>query len=78
MRPLTEDETKALFLKLSDYIGKNVEKLINRSDERYCFRLMKDRVYYVSESLMKAATSISRDSLLAVGAADCRSHRSGS
>ena len=67
MRPLTEEETKTLFLKLSEYIGKNVEKLINRSDERYCFRLMKDRCYYISESLMKAATNISRDNLLHVG-----------
>jgi len=67
MRPLTENETKILFLKLSEYIGKNVEKMINRSDERYCFRLMKDRCYYVSESLMKAASSIKRDALLHVG-----------
>lgn len=67
MRPLTEDETKRVFLKLSEYIGKNVEKLIHRSDERHCFRLIKDRVYYVSESLVKAAASVSRDSLLHVG-----------
>ena len=67
MRPLTEEETKTLFLKLSEYIGKNVERLVNRSDERHCFRLVKDRVYYISEKLMKAATSISRDSLLHVG-----------
>jgi ribosome biogenesis protein Nip4 len=68
MRPLTEDETRTLFLKLSEYIGKNVEKLINRTDERYCFRLMNhDRCYYISESLMKAANSISRDNLLSVG-----------
>ena len=32
MRALTEEETKAVFLKLSDYIGKNLEKLVNRSD----------------------------------------------
>jgi len=68
MRPLTEDETRTLFLKLSEYIGKNVEKLINRTDERYCFRLMNhDRCYYISESLMKASNSISRDNLLSVG-----------
>lgn len=67
MRPLTEEETKTLFLKLSEYIGKNVEKMINRSDERHCFRLMKDRCYYVSESIMKASTNISRDNLLHVG-----------
>lgn len=67
MRPLTEEETKTLFLKLSEYMGKNIERLINRSDERHCFRLIKDRVYYVSETLMKAATSINRDNLLHVG-----------
>jgi 60S ribosome subunit biogenesis protein NIP7 len=67
MRPLTEEETKKVFLKLSEYIGKNVEKLIHRSDERHCFRLIKDRVYYVSETLVQAAASISRDDLLHVG-----------
>jgi 60S ribosome subunit biogenesis protein NIP7 len=67
MRPLTEEETKTLFLKLSEYIGKNVEKMINRSDERHCFRLMKDRCYYISEALMKAASAISRENLLHVG-----------
>jgi 60S ribosome subunit biogenesis protein NIP7 len=67
MRPLTEEETKTLFLKLSEYIGKNVEKLINRTDERHCFRLMKDRCYYISETQMKAANNISRDNLLHAG-----------
>ena len=67
MRPLTEEETKTLFLKLSEYIGKNVERMINRSDERHCFRLMKDRCYYISETQMKAANNVSRDNLLHVG-----------
>jgi|UniRef100_A0A8J9X0G3 60S ribosome subunit biogenesis protein NIP7 len=67
MRPLTEEETKSLFLKLSEYIGKNIERLINRSDERHCFRLIKDRCYYISESIMKSATSIGREHLLHVG-----------
>jgi 60S ribosome subunit biogenesis protein NIP7 len=69
MRPLTEEETKILFLKLSEYIGKNVEHLVNRSDEKYCFRLMNnERVYYISESIMKiAASSIQRDHLLSAG-----------
>lgn len=47
MRPLTDDETKVLFEKLANYIGKNIEQLINRPDETCCFRLHKDRVYYV-------------------------------
>jgi 60S ribosome subunit biogenesis protein NIP7 len=67
MRPLTEDETRTLFVKLSEYMGKSVERMINRSDERHCFRLIKDRVYYVSESLMKSANSVKREDLLAVG-----------
>jgi 60S ribosome subunit biogenesis protein NIP7 len=67
MRPLTEEETKTLFLKLSEFIGKSIERLINRSDERHCFRLLKDRVYYISESLMKASTSIAKDDLLHAG-----------
>jgi len=68
MRPLTEDETKTLFLKLSEYIGRSIERLINRTDERHCFRLLDNgRVYYASESSVKAAGSISRDNLLHFG-----------
>uniref|UniRef100_A0A7R9WHI5 60S ribosome subunit biogenesis protein NIP7 homolog n=1 Tax=Pseudictyota dubia TaxID=2749911 RepID=A0A7R9WHI5_9STRA len=67
MRPLTEEETKSVFLKLSEYIGRSVERLVNRSDERHCFRLVKDRVYYASESQMKAAASVGRDDLLHFG-----------
>lgn len=68
MRPLTEDEMKTLFLKLADYIGRSIEKLINRTDERHCFRIAKkDKVYYVSESVMKAANAVARDNLLSFG-----------
>jgi 60S ribosome subunit biogenesis protein NIP7 len=72
MRPLTEEETKAVFLKLSEYIGKNVERMIHpssssSSSQRYVFRMIKDRVYYVSESVLKTATSIPKDALLHVG-----------
>ena len=67
MRPLTEDETRALFQKLAEYIGKSIEQMINRKDERHCFRLMKDRVYYVSESAMKSSASIARDNILHFG-----------
>ena len=44
MRPLTEEETKTFFTKLSEFIGKSIEKLINRSDERHCFRLSNVRI----------------------------------
>lgn len=53
MRPLTEDETKALFEKLSKYIGENIKCLLDRPDGLYCFRLQKDRVFYVQEKIMK-------------------------
>ena len=53
MRPLTDEETKIFFEKLSKYIGENIKLLIDREDGTYCFRLHRDRVYYVSEKIMK-------------------------
>lgn len=55
MRILTDDETKAFFEKLGLYIGPNIRFLIDRNDESYVFRLIKDKVYYMSESQMKLA-----------------------
>ncbi len=48
-------------------IGRNIRHLIDRPDEEHCFRLQKDRVYYLSESVLKAASSLERDSLVSVG-----------
>mmetsp|Transcript_36726 Transcript_36726/g.92746 ORF Transcript_36726/g.92746 Transcript_36726/m.92746 type:complete len:180 (-) Transcript_36726:2323-2862(-) len=67
MRPLTEEETKLVFEKLYKFVGKNIKALVDRPDEPYCFRLQKNRVYYVRESLMKKATNIARDKLVALG-----------
>ncbi|XP_070562059.1 60S ribosome subunit biogenesis protein NIP7 homolog [Ptychodera flava] len=67
MRPLTDEETKALFEKLSKYIGENIKLLIDRPDGQYCFRFHRDRVYYVSEALMKRAANISRNHLISFG-----------
>ena len=58
MRPLTEEETKVFFEKLSKYIGDNIKSLIDRSDGTYCFRLHRERVYYVSEKIMKQVRNI--------------------
>ena len=55
MRPLSEDETKIFFEKLTTYIGRNVKHLIDRPDEEYCFRLHKERVYYLSQALARFA-----------------------
>lgn len=67
MRPLTEEETKTLFEKLAKYIGENIKLLIDRPDGVYCFRLHRDRVYYVSEDIMKRATNVCRENLISFG-----------
>mmetsp|Transcript_41099 Transcript_41099/g.60567 ORF Transcript_41099/g.60567 Transcript_41099/m.60567 type:complete len:181 (-) Transcript_41099:200-742(-) len=67
MRPLTDEETRTFFEKLSNFIGKNIEQLINRPDDPHCFRLMNDRVYYISERLVRRATNVARDRLVAAG-----------
>ncbi|CAJ0930160.1 unnamed protein product, partial [Mesorhabditis belari] len=67
MRPLTDQETEAVFTKLANYIGDNVQRLVDRSDGEYCFRLHKERVYYCSEFLLKKAACIAREPLLSFG-----------
>lgn len=67
MRPLTDEETKTFFEKLAKYIGRNIRHLVDRPDGEWCFRLQKDRVYYLSESLANAATSMEREALVSVG-----------
>jgi len=68
MRPLQQDETKALFEKLANYIGSdNIKRLLQRSEGNYVFRYHKDRVYYVSEELMKRAASCARENLISFG-----------
>lgn len=52
-------ETKMVFEKLYKFIGKDIKSMIERPDGRYCLRLHKNRVYYVSEALMKKATNVS-------------------
>jgi len=67
MRPLTEEETRVFFEKLSKYIGRNIKHLIDRPDEQYVFRLHGDKVYYLSETLMKQATTAGREELVSLG-----------
>ncbi|KAK4364944.1 hypothetical protein RND71_016302 [Anisodus tanguticus] len=75
MRPLDEQETTQVFEKLHKFVGNNLKNIVeNPSHEgpdntpgRYCFRLQRNRVYYVSESLVKRATNIKRDNLIALG-----------
>ncbi|CAK4030689.1 60S ribosome subunit biogenesis NIP7 [Lecanosticta acicola] len=76
MRPLTDTETKTLFEKLANYTGRSLNNLLtdtapssakNSQPDRYVFRIQKDRVYYVRESLANLATSVARDNLLSLG-----------
>ncbi|XP_066150701.1 60S ribosome subunit biogenesis protein NIP7 homolog [Euwallacea fornicatus] len=67
MKRLSEERTKALFEKLTKYIGPNVKQLIERPDGIYCFRERKDRIYYVSENILKLGNTISPDNLISVG-----------
>lgn len=67
MRPLTDEEMRVLFEKLQLYIGTNISKLIDRKDEPHTFRLVKDRVYYLSEAQLKLASNIGRENLISLG-----------
>lgn len=67
MRQLTEEETKAFFEKLAKYIGGHIKYLIDRQDEPYVFRVIKDRCYYMSEKMMKLSTAFGRDELMHCG-----------
>ncbi|KAK9265839.1 hypothetical protein L1049_027072 [Liquidambar formosana] len=65
----------AVFEKLFKFTGNNLKNIVeNPSHEgpdtnpgRYCFRLHKNKVYYVSESLVKRATNIARTQLVSLG-----------
>jgi len=67
MRPLTNEETKKVFEKLSKYIGRNIKLLIDRKDEEYCFRLNNQKLYYISKALLKVAICTKRDDIASAG-----------
>lgn len=54
-------------LPLRNSIGTNLKLLVERSDGEYCFRLHRDRVYYVREDVMLKSTNVARDHLIACG-----------
>ncbi|XP_060071413.1 60S ribosome subunit biogenesis protein NIP7 homolog [Ylistrum balloti] len=77
MRPLTDEETKIFFEKLSKYIGENIKLLLDRPDGSYCFRLHRDRVFYVREDMMKHAGNVSRKNLISFGSCFGRFSKGG-
>ncbi len=77
MRPLTDEETKLFFEKLVTFIGENIRRLLERADEPHVFRLHRDRVYYVSEAILKNATNFGRDKLMTLGTCFAKFTKSG-
>lgn len=67
MRPLTEEETRAVFEKLHSFLGNNIKHLVDRKDENYVFRLQRNRVLYVREAVMRRATNVAREKLAHLG-----------
>lgn len=67
MRPLTDEETQTFFTKLSEFLGKNISALIDRPTDPHCFRLHDDRVFYLSDRVMQAATAVCREDLVSLG-----------
>jgi len=56
-----------VFEKLYKFIGRNIKALVDRPDDPHCFRLHRQRVYYVREALMRRATCVARDKLVSLG-----------
>lgn len=49
------------------FVGKNAEALLKNAREPHVFRVHNDRVYYVSETLMRQATNVKRTDLMSLG-----------
>ncbi|KAF4524751.1 hypothetical protein B566_EDAN013820 [Ephemera danica] len=67
MKIINEERTKVLFEKLTKFIGGNIKLLIDRPDGKYCFREHKDRVYYMSQTLLHLASTANQDQLISCG-----------
>ncbi|KAL3320237.1 ribosome biosynthesis protein nip7 [Cichlidogyrus casuarinus] len=55
----------------------SVDVLLQRDDEKYCFKFHRDRVYYARESLAKQASTITRKHLLSFGSSLGRFNKKG-
>jgi len=64
MRQLREDEIRVFFAKLKKFIGDNIKFLIQRKDEPYVFRIIKSKVYYMSEKQMLLAQHFQKENIL--------------
>lgn len=48
-------------------VGDNLKAIVERPDDEYCFRLLKDRVYYVRSDVLMRATNVGRKQLISLG-----------
>ena len=56
---LLGQEAKAVFEKLFKFVGKDVEAFLRKKEkESYCFRLQKNKIYYIRESIMRKSTNV--------------------
>ena len=67
MRPLTDEETRVVFDKLKKYIGQNLRQLEDRPDDLHLVRLHRERVFYMSDRILKHAGHNPRKKLLNAG-----------
>ncbi|EAN31782.1 60S ribosome subunit biogenesis protein NIP7-like protein [Theileria parva strain Muguga] len=68
MRPLSEDEVQIVLKKLASYIGDKVLQMVeNNQFGQHYFRLHNERVYYISENILKYVGSISSKKLISAG-----------
>ena len=69
MRPLTDEEFEVFFKKLQKYIGENIKYLLDSDTEgeQFVFRIIRNKVYYLSTSLLKQCSVFGKDQLLHAG-----------
>ena len=67
MRELKEEEAQMMFEKLSKYIGSKTERLLTRTDGKYVFRLIKNRIYYMSDQISRQCSTSEAKRLCGAG-----------
>ncbi len=58
---------KVFFFYHVNSVGDNLKAIVERPDSEYCFRVMKERVYYVRSDVLMKATNIGRKQLISMG-----------
>ena len=70
MRALTDEELSLFFTKLKKYLGNNLKHLVEdrtAEDEEKVFRMIKNRVYLISTSMLKQSSAFAKEKLLHSG-----------